>query len=390
MKRIKRFLLRHQPFLTLLLLSLRRFRRLKQVSRYCVENPASQTDSDFPEHIPTRLLILVPDPFLMNNFEPAGGNYFFELLHSAQDFFNPDRVSSFFYNSKISFEDNCLLITQKISETRATHLLLPLEFYAPRILPRSKLNVWQWDSLAFMLGRQKSTVSVAFFLADGVYELHQAYCRMFSDLYPNTIFLRVDVADKSKYLDSKNLSGPSFLPFSSVTLAELRSSEGSVLGPRRNRATFLGRVYGDRGRFLRRLCLSGVYIAENPHTKKVFRSENPYVKYMLELRDSEYTLNLARAEGDSTHQLKSRMLESALMGCVTLSDDRKLNEILLKEGQDFLYYDNEHHLKHLIETIPARPNAPSCLEDRRILELATSHFWNTLQSGFEKANLPRI
>jgi hypothetical protein len=323
----------------------------------------------------------------MTDFEPATGNYYFEVLESSKDYFGDSHVSCFHLDANSSFLENCIAILNQVQDEKVTHILLPLELYTRDLDTQDGKQVWQWDILASVLNQTKSQVTIAIFVVDGVYELHQALCRLFLDAYPNTVFLVLDVELESKYIPSASINGPSFLPFSQATLSQLKAMSEIHPKLRSTRFSFLGRIFGARRESIRRMVKGGVEICVNPHLTDS-SGLSQYLKYMKGLRDSEFTLNFASADTLPVHQLKRRMIESALMGSVALTDNLSINSHLLQDGSDFIFFEDHSNLKALLESLPNRLHAPDQMNDQKLLDLATKHFWRTFQTALKNSNLP--
>lgn len=338
-----------------------------------------------------RLLIVLPaDCDVANPFEPATGNYNYEILRSSQERYGSQFVVAFSMTKNRDWVDECRLIIDKILSEEITHILFYIESY------EASLNIWRWDILAAELTRSGSNVTAIGFLTDGTYELHQIQCHRFYEVYPQSLFIQIDVLPTSKYVKDGRLVGPTFLPISSASIEHLnehflKSESGAFY-----ELSFIGKLYGYRKRTLRQLLKKGLDVTINPQAAQADEREASYMEYMDALRRSRYTINFARANGTRQKQLKSRVLESVLVGSIPITDDDGLTKQLLPSGTPFISFKRSNEVLKFFDgytlehELSLSVDSTSILVSERVRQFAYSHFWETLEKGLSKAGLETL
>jgi len=113
--------------------------------------------------------------------------------------------------------------------------------------------------------------------------------------------------------------GPVILPFSLGTLNALKSMR-SLVKSQNLEITFFGRLYGYRKQFLSKLSFeANKKILVNPQGSGV-----GYRPYLESLGKATSTVDFSRASGKNLKQFKCRVTESALLGCVVITDGADL------------------------------------------------------------------
>jgi hypothetical protein len=339
-----------------------------------------------------RLLIVPPADYdEAIPFEPASGNYNYEILRSSQERYGLNAVELFLPTKSNDWASECRMIAERVQESRITHLL----FYIASKEPRSSL--WRWDILAAELKRIESTVIAIGFLTDGTYELHQVQCSRFQEVYSQSVFIQIDVEPSAKYIRGGRLVGPTFLPISLESIARIREHILNSPTDPSYELSFIGKVYGYREKIIKKLQAKGVQVSINPQEARDRSVKPSYLEYMGALSRSRYTINFARANGTRQKQLKSRILESVLVGSIPVTDDNGLTRrILDNSGVPFVGFKRPHEIAGSVEKnframtpsfeIPRKTVPPT--ED--VKRLASAHFWETLEKGLSDAALPRL
>jgi hypothetical protein len=348
-------------------------------------SPISDKESDAKR--PRLLIVIPPIRDSMAAFGPGAGNYFYEILRSAQDRYGAENVESHFISTDIPWEQECEKIATEITVRNFSHTLFYIESYEP------KSNLWRWDILASELARGKSGVTAIGFLTDGTYELHQLQCSRFQEVYPGSIFVQIDVAPNNQYIQKGSLLGPTFLPVSKESIKFIRDYLNSSKADETFELSFIGKIYGYRKKVIRHLTESGVSVFINPHRAADSDRQPSYLEYMDALSRSRFTINFARANGTSQMQLKSRMLESALVGAVPLTDDGGLSDLVLPEDIPYIKFCSHTEIQNVVDKY--RDSIPTltpggCVGvagEAKIDRLASNHFWETLEKGLEESSL---
>jgi hypothetical protein len=336
---------------------------------------------------PRLLVILPPMKESMSEFGPGAGNYFYEIFQSAQERYGSENVAPHFICRETAWEDECRKISKRITLENFSHMLFYLES------KESTSNLWRWDILGSELVKGKSRVIAIGFLTDGTYELHQLLCSRFQELYYNSIFLQIDVTPSDKYVKNGRLFGPTFLPISQESIQYIRDYLNCSKDTKSFELSFIGKIYGYRKKIIRELNKSGVNVSVNPHRSANSDCNPSYLEYMNALSSSKYTINFAKANGTSQMQLKSRMLESALVGTVPLTDDNGLSELVLPVGIPYIRFSNPSEILNITELTMGSFNNEA-IEKLQVSEametidrFASNHFWECLEQGLLQANL---
>jgi hypothetical protein len=338
-----------------------------------------------------RLLIVLPAGYDgAVSFEPSTGNYNYELFRSAKERYGGDSIELFPPTKSNDWVSECRLIADRVSRHGITHLLFYIESN------EAQSGLWRWDILAGELTRSGSSVTAIGFLTDGTYELHQIQCSRFLDVYPNSVFIQIDIVPSFKYLKPGRLLGPTFLPISLESITRIgKHLRDAPLAPGYE-LSFIGKLYGYRKRIVKTLLSNGLEVAINPQAATSGTCRASYLDYLSALSRSRYTINFARANGTRQKQLKSRILESVLVGSIPVTDDNGLTERILPKGVPFVSYRRPKEIpKVLAESSGTDGQKLESLQrpaptPENISRLASGHFWETLEEGLSGAGLPNL
>lgn len=337
-----------------------------------------------------RLLIVLPQEYEESiPFEPATGNYNYEIFRSSQERYGEDVIEVFPPTNSNDWGSECRLIADRISQDKISHLLFYVESN------EAQSGLWRWDILAGELIRSGSDVTAIGFLTDGTYELHQIQCSRFEDVYPQSLFIQIDVVPSFKYVKPGRLVGPTFLPVSLESMARIEEHILDTGVDPGYELSFIGKLYGYRKKIIKTLLNKGLEVAINPQITEGSINKASYLDYMGALSRSRYTINLARANGRRQKQLKSRILESVLVGSIPVTDDNGLAERILPKGIPFISFKRPLEIE---EILARRTGEGPRLENLRrpvpptgdVRRLACGHFWETLEKGLSGAGLPSL
>lgn len=338
---------------------------------------------------PRLLIVLPPEDEEPIPFEPAMGNYNYEILRSSQERYGQEAIRVFGPIQSTDWVSECRQIAERVSRDEITHLLFYIESN------EAQSGLWRWDVLAGELTRSRSNVTAIGFLTDGTYELHQIQCSRFHDVYPQSLFIQIDVVPSFKYVKPGRLVGPTFLPISLESITRIEEHILDTAQAPGYELSFIGKLYGYRKKIITNLLNKGIEVAINPQTAKGGVNKASYLDYMGALSRSKYTINLARANGTRQKQLKSRILESVLVGSIPVTDDDGLSERILPKGIPFVTFKRPLEITEILAGSSSegprlenlrRPVPPT--ED--VSRLACGHFWETLEKGLSGAGLPSL
>ena len=338
-----------------------------------------------------RLLIVLPRDYNLDTpFVPAAGNYNYEIARSAEERYGTVATEVYFPSQKTDWITECRKIVEKVEKAQITHFL----FYIESLEVQSSL--WRWDILAAELARIGSEATAIGFLTDGTYELHQVQCSRFHDLYPKSLFVQIDVVPGTKYLPHERIVGPTFLPISLESISHLKEYLSKSQGREVYELSFIGKMYGYRKKIVRKLVARGLEIRINPHCELGSGIKATYPEYMSALSRSKYTINFSRANGTRQKQLKSRVLESLLVGSIPITDDNDLSRRYIPERAPVITFNHLNQIQSLKREFEiGLANSSLWFKDYQIgldeiNRFASSCFWETLEEGLCNGNLPML
>jgi hypothetical protein len=114
------------------------------------------------------------------------------------------------------------------------------------------------------------------------------------------------------------------------------------------------------------------------------------------LSRSKYTINFSRANGTKQKQLKSRIIESLLVGSIPVTDDNGLSGQVLPLGTPFINFKRPVAIAKILEDHTRQKTSASDIQHNplrpteEVERLARSHFWETLEKGLVDAGLPSL
>lgn len=387
---VKLYFLRYLPLISRFIYGMKRSRE-DQNYWSTLETPQAETEMLPEKRGRPRLLIVTPaDCDNGGPFEPASGNLHYEIYQSARERYGAEWIEIFHLPKDVDWIDQCRAIVNLTDHREITHMLFHIESREARS------KIWRWDILAAELSRMKSNVIAIGFLTDGTYELHQLQCGRFAEIYSRSMFLQIDVEPTSEYVNEGRLVGPTFLPISLESSKQLYQSFLQPDALPDIELSFVGELYGYRQKIVKALLDKGINVVVNPQVSNINGGKASYFEYMNALRRSRHTMNFARANGTRQKQLKSRILESVLVGSIPITDDNGLSVKVLPTAIPLLSFSRLDEILDLIGK--RRGNEPSrlgffqpLLEPASTIRLfAANHFWETLEAGLFEANLQNL
>lgn len=337
----------------------------------------------------TKLLFILPPGYRDSSpFEPAQGNYNYEIVRSAIERYGENSVEVFHSTTNNDWAYECRKIVEFVGKNKITHLM----FYIAS--KEARTHLWRWDILAGELRRHHTDVTAIGYLTDGTYELHQVRCRRFQDVYPKSIFIQIDAAPSDKYVKHGRLIGPTFLPISHESMGLIQEHLSHLQNVHEYDLSFVGKMYGYRKKIIEKLISDGLKIAINPQKSEEIGGKASYLDYLSALSRSTYTLNLARANGRRQKQLKSRILESVIVGSIPVTDDDGLTQNIFSRELPFIGFKRPGEILDIVSRNPrdwassSRTLLGPSPAREEIVMLACGHFWETLEKGLKNTALP--
>ncbi len=309
-------------------------------------------------------------------WEIAGGNYFFEILQSAREFFGERQIKCL----KITFGqmDWARQIVNQVISLNPRNILLQVE------TDPDGSGDWNIDSLARSLKSLGWTGQLFLLSYDSVFPLHMFRIDRVTRIYRKSVVISIDRSCRDYYRAKAPNIGPAFLPISEVSLTAinqhfLSDTVREKLGLE-SKLTFIGAEYGYRSIALKSLLEVGVEVSINPHIKGF---DTPsYLEYATALHSSLATLNFSRANVIEIAQVKSRVIEAMLFNCIVVTDDGQVLEKFFEPSLDFIYYSSPQELLRIYENLlldKERQNQIKQSALKRAREVNKSSFWGEIE-----------
>jgi hypothetical protein len=293
--------------------------------------PVSQKPKKSEIHLHTlreeaRSLLIVVPSYYQNNWDPAQGNFYFEIFESAKEKY-PD------WEVKIHF----------CKEGREWHsgLIQSIEGFNPSILLISSeidpngTSEWSIDLFVHNLSKVWQG-AICYLLFDSAFPLHMWRLKRLIRINSRCFIVAID-RDLNKEENISALSvGPIFLPISQKSMRIIRESitakvKEECLQPMF--ISFIGQEYPYRKKLLATIEREFPNLKINPQLEMA--NPKSYLSYMTALSLSTYTLNLSRQHVIKRNQLKCRVLEAALTGSHVISDEQKYSGVFLEANKHF-------------------------------------------------------
>jgi len=323
--------------------------------------------------------LLIIAPWTNTQRQPwdiAGGNYFFEILHSASEYFGEKQIKCL----RISFKQKDWarqIISQAIS-ANPRNILLQVE------TDPDGSGDWNIDSLARSLKSSGWSGRLFLLSYDSVFPLHMFRIDRVTRIYRKSVVISIDRSCRDFYRAKAPNIGPAFLPISQASLTaidrHLLSEASQKKGGFESQLTFIGAEYGYRSVALKALLEVGLKVSINPHNKGPNRPS--YLDYATALHFSFATLNFSRAHVIEIPQVKSRIIEAMLFNCLVVTDDGHVLEKFFEPNIDFIEYSSPQELLRIYQDLIVdqdKQNQVRLSALKRALDLNKSSFWGEFE-----------
>ena len=114
---------------------------------------------------------------------------------------------------------------------------------------------------------------------------------------------------------------------------------------------------------------------------------------MSGLAQSNMTLNFSQASAGPIEQLKTRVLEASLMGCIVLTDDRERTRLFFEPESEFGYFSGPEELAAVVKSFlsdPAKLAAAQEAAKQRSRSINVTSFWGGIEAGLRQRGLPAL
>ena len=338
-------------------------------------------------------LVIVPkDGPSFDNWKVAGGNFFFEISQAAREHFGADTVSLFSPEPGETVPDWHERLARYLLESGATHLAVMVE------TDPDGAGTWSWDLLWSQLAPRWPGVMLGVTF-DSAYRWISIPMRRVARM--NDRFLLVDICMPmdGSMVKGRPEVGPVNMPVSNLTMAAVDARIAGL--PKIYDVSFLGSLYPYRVAMIEELRARGVNVAVNPHHQagevldlEGSRAHQPgYPDYMAGLAQSQMTINFGRSSAGDFFQLKTRVLEAELVGCVVLTDDVDRTDRYWIPDEEYAYFATPEDVPDLVTSLLADPDRLARMQEAgrtRARAINVSSFWGGVEEGLCRRGLPAL
>jgi hypothetical protein len=284
------------------------------------------------------LLIVVPS-YYAKNWNPAEGNFYFEIYESAKEKYPGWEVKVHFCEEEKEWHGE---LTTHIKVMNPDILLISSE------LDPNGTSEWSLDLFVFNLSKVWRG-AICYLLFDSAFPLHVWRLERLIRINSKCFVVAID-RDLNKEEKLKALSiGPIFIPISQKSISILReliTAKVSKEALKPMFISFIGQEYPYRKKLLVKIEREFPNLKINPQNKMT--DSKSYLSYMTALSLSTFTLNLSRQHVIKRKQLKCRVLEAAITGSHVISDEKVYSGKFLEENRHFYFSKfNKSSLKRL-------------------------------------------
>jgi hypothetical protein len=339
-----------------------------------------------------RVVIVPKDGPTFDNWKAAGGNFFFEIVQAAREFLGADVVEVFSPQPEEDVDQWHERLIRFLIDTDATHLMAMVE------TDPDGAGTWNWDILWDQLSARWRGIFLGV-MFDSAYRWITIPVRRVGRI--NDRFMLVDICMPmdGSMVKGRPEVGPVNMPVSNLTMSIVDERIASL--PKIHDVSFLGSLYPYRVEMIEALRARGVNVAVNPHhgasaalDLEESRAQQPgYVDYMAGLAQSQMTINFARSSAGDFFQLKTRVLEAELVGCVVLTDDVDRTDRFWVPGEEFSYFATPADVPDLVSELLAEPERLARMQEAgraRARAINVSSFWGGVEEGLARRKLPGL
>lgn len=375
-------------------------KRNREMAALSLEGRYEERLSDLPRLSPdavsepaaTHLVIVPKDGPTFDNWKPAGGNFFFEIAQAAREFHGADKVSVFSPEPGESAPDWHERLIRFLIDSQATHLMAMVE------IDPDGVQLWSWDVLWSQLEPRWGGVFLGV-MFDSAYRWITIPVRRLARMSDRFVVVDICMPMDDSMVRGRPEVGPVNMPVSNLSLEVIDAAVAGL--PRIYDVTFLGSLYPYRVEMIEALRAQGVRVAVNPHHDagenldlEGSRVHQPgYVGYMTALAQSHMTINFSRSSAGDFQQLKTRILEGALMGCVVLTDDVGRTDLFWIPGEEYGYFATPADVPALAASFLSDPERLRHAQDAgkaRARSINISSFWGGIDEGLGRRGLRPI
>ena len=273
------------------------------------------------------LLIVVPS-YYAKNWNPAEGNFYFEIFESAKEKYPEWEVKVYICEEEKEWHGE---LTTYIKVMNPDILLISSE------LDPNGTSEWSLDLFVSNLSKVWKG-AICYLLFDSAFPLHVWRLERLIRINSRCFIVAID-RDLYKEEKIKAFSiGPIFIPISQKSVCILRQLITAKVDKEALKPifiSFIGQEYPYRRKILEKIKVEFPNLEINPQNEMT--NPKSYLSYMTALSLSAYTLNFSRQHVIKRNQLKCRVLEAAITGSHVISDEKEYSGKFLEENRHFYY-----------------------------------------------------
>ena len=342
-------------------------------------------------HRPSHVVIVPIDGPNVASWQPAGGNFFHEIVQAGVEYGGDARVSVFAVEPGEAADHWHERLIAYLVDSGATHLLAQVES------DPNNPSAWTWDVLWSRLIPAWDGVFLGV-MFDSAFRWLTIHSRRLARMSDRFVLVDICMPMDGVLVRGRPEIGPVNMPVSNQSVAVI---ERHVAGlDKAFDVSFIGALYPYRVDMIDALTARGLTVAVNPHRPDApqdfaaSRANQPtYLDYMAGLARSQMTINLSRSSAGDVQQLKTRVLEASLVGCLVLTDDVDRTERFWVPGEEYGYFAGLRDLPALVEAYLAdspRLARAQAAAQRRARTLNVLSFWGGIDDGLLRRRLPAI
>jgi len=349
---------------------------------------ATRMAADRPVHV-----VLAPSEGpSFDDFRPGQGNIHFEIVQSLREMIGDDHVSVLDVRRGEPASEWHARLLDLVTDTTATHVLFHAEAD-----PASAGQSWTWDAPVSALSRHWDGAFLGV-MFDSAFEWILAKGRRLASISPRFVLVDICMPADGSLVRGRPEVGPVNMPISRATIALIDERVAAV--PVTHDVSFIGALYPYRVELIERLRAAGVDVAVNPHRSddardfESSRRDLPgYLDYMAGLHASRMTINFSQSSAGPVQQLKTRVIESTLVGTLLLTDDLDRTDRFWREGAEYAHFPSPEALPAIVLGLLSDPSRVSRMSEAakdRARMLAPVSFWQGVDAGLRRRGLPTV
>lgn len=343
------------------------------------------------EGSPTHLLVVPHYGPGHAEWTPTSRNLYFEAAETARSFFPDVTVSVLGIDGRTPPKEWHARLVDYVRDHAVTHVLCHAEVDPGCDETTSR---WTWDQAWRLLEAETDAVLVGV-LFDSAFRWITAGSRRLARQSDRFLLADICMPMDGVLVRGRPEAGPVNMPMSRGLVDAI---DARIAGLAKvHDVSFIGALYPHRVALIEELRSRGVRVAVNPHRPDVTtdftssRTNQPdYLDYMAGLAQSQMTINFSRSSAGPFEQLKTRVIEASLVGCLVLTDDHDRTRRFWTPDVEFSEFESVADIPALVEqwlADPAGLEQAQAAARTRARELAGSSFWAGIEAGLRKRGL---